>query len=44
MYLIYNDNFLFYGCILMYSNGDFKSFKIVGKIYGGRDLLDLFES
>lgn len=44
MYLTYNDNLLFHGCIPMHSNGDFKSFKIAGKTYGGRDLLDLFES
>lgn len=44
MYRIYNQQLLFHGCIPLHANGDFKSFKIGGQTYVGRELLDFFES
>lgn len=43
MYLRYNGNLLFHGCIPLHENGDFKSLKIGEKSYAGKDLLDFYE-
>ena len=43
MYLVYNNQLLFHGCIPLHSNGDFKSLKIKGKNYSGKQLLDFYE-
>lgn len=44
MYLCYNGNLLFHGCIPLHENGDLKSLRIDGKNYSGKALLDFFES
>lgn len=44
MYLIYNGNFLFHGCIPMDENKEFQKFNFDGKTYWGKSLLDYFES
>ncbi|MGX6961406.1 fructose-1,6-bisphosphatase [Vagococcus xieshaowenii] len=43
MYLCYNDNLLYHGCIPLHSNGDFKSLHIEEKNYFGKALLDYYE-
>lgn len=43
MYLCYNDNLLFHGCIPLHSNGDYKSLRIGEKSYAGKALLDFYE-
>ncbi len=43
LYLQYNGNLLIHGCIPLEENGDMKKMEIEGKIYAGRDLLDVFE-
>lgn len=43
MYLIYNNNLLYHGCIPMDSNGEFKEVKLKGKSYSGKALLDKYE-
>ena len=43
MYLIFNSNLLFHGCIPMTENGDFQEVEIEGKKYSGRTLLDKFD-
>ncbi|MDM8213599.1 fructose-1,6-bisphosphatase [Enterococcus hirae] len=43
MYLTYNGNLLLHGCVPMHHNGDFKSLRIDGKGYSGRELMDFFE-
>ncbi|MFD0897434.1 fructose-1,6-bisphosphatase [Loigolactobacillus binensis] len=43
MYLTYNDNLLFHGCIPVTADGQFQSFKLHGKEYAGKALLDVFE-
>ncbi|GAB2025418.1 fructose-1,6-bisphosphatase [Lactovum odontotermitis] len=43
IYLCYNDNLLIHGCIPLHENGDFKSFRVDGKSYSGKALLDFFE-
>jgi fructose-1,6-bisphosphatase-3 len=40
MYLIYNGNLLFHGCIAMNHDGTFREFKIDGNIYAARDFMD----
>lgn len=44
MYLAYNGNLLFHGCIPLHHNGDFKSLKINQESYSGKSLLDFYES
>ena len=43
MYLTYNDNLLFHGCVPLNEDGSFMSFKIREKTYKGKALLDKFE-
>ncbi|MCR4421849.1 MAG: fructose-1,6-bisphosphatase [Exilispira sp.] len=43
MYLIYNGNLLFHGCIPLDENGDFSSFIFEKERYSGKALLDYFE-
>ncbi|MGX7031135.1 fructose-1,6-bisphosphatase [Vagococcus zengguangii] len=43
MYLCYNGNLLFHGCIPLHSNGDLKALHIEGLTYFGKDLLDYYE-
>lgn len=43
MYLVYNGNLLYHGCIPLHENGDFKSLRINGQNYSGKSLLDFFE-
>ncbi|MGT2948235.1 fructose-bisphosphatase class III [Streptococcus devriesei] len=43
MYLQYNGNLLFHGCIPLHENGDFKSLKIKDSSYSGKALLDFYE-
>ena len=43
MYLTYNDNLLFHGCVPLNKDGSFMSFKIREKTYKGKALLDKFE-
>jgi fructose-1,6-bisphosphatase-3 len=43
MYLAYNSNLLYHGCIPMNENGEFESFEIEGNLYKGKELCDHFE-
>ncbi|SEL30009.1 fructose-1,6-bisphosphatase-3 [Carnobacterium iners] len=43
MYLTYNDNLLFHGCVPLNEDGSFMSFKIRKNTYSGKALLDKFE-
>ncbi len=43
MYLTYNDNLMYHGCIPMDDNGDFKKVQIGKKHYYGKNLLDKFD-
>jgi fructose-1,6-bisphosphatase-3 len=43
MYLTYNSNLLYHGCIPMTDNGDFEAFEIEGSAYKGKALCDHFE-
>ncbi|MCF6342233.1 MAG: fructose-1,6-bisphosphatase [Bacteroidales bacterium] len=43
MYLTYNSNLLYHGCIPMNAQGEFESFEIEGKSYKGKELCDHFE-
>lgn len=43
MYMRYNGNLLFHGCIPLHENGDFKSLKIGNTNYAGKELLDFYE-
>lgn len=43
MYLIYNNNLLYHGCIPLTEDGDFDEFEYRGHRYAGRKLLDFFE-
>lgn len=43
MYLVYNGNLLYHGCIPLHENGDFKSLRIAGESYSGRGLLDFYD-
>lgn len=40
MYLVYNGNLLFHGCIAMNRDGSFREFKIDSNIYAARDFMD----
>ncbi len=43
MYLVFNGNLLYHGCIPMTSKKTFQSFKLNGKSYKGKDLIDQYE-
>jgi fructose-1,6-bisphosphatase-3 len=43
IYLKYNDQLMFHGCIPMDENGEYLSIDIDGKMYSGKDLMDKFE-
>lgn len=43
MYLCYNNNLLFHGCIPLHENGDLKSLRIENVTYAGKELLDYYE-
>ncbi|CQR47421.1 Fructose-1,6-bisphosphatase class 3 [Paraliobacillus sp. PM-2] len=44
LYLKYNGNLLIHGCIPLDEKGNMEKMAIEGKTYGGRDLLDIFET
>ncbi len=44
MYLVYNDNLLYHGCIPMNEDGSFREVQIFGKTYSGKALFDVLES
>lgn len=43
MYLKYNDNLLFHGCVPFDKNWEFSTIEIGGKEYSGKELLDFFD-
>ncbi|WP_204700460.1 fructose-1,6-bisphosphatase [Halanaerobacter jeridensis] len=43
MYLKYNGNLLFHGCIPLNEAGDFSTIEINGELYQGKKLLDFFD-
>ncbi|WP_027624397.1 fructose-bisphosphatase class III [Clostridium lundense] len=43
LYLVYNSNLLFHGCIPLTEDGSFKALQIEGTSYKGKSLLDIFE-
>ena len=43
MYLKYNGNLLFHGCIPLTEQGEFSTMKINGDLYQGKKLLDFFD-
>ncbi|MFO7815865.1 MAG: fructose-1,6-bisphosphatase [Halanaerobiales bacterium] len=43
MYLNYNDNLLYHGCVPLTEDGEFSSMKIRGVEYKGKELLDFFD-
>ncbi len=43
MYLTYNSNLLYHGCVPMTNNGGFQEFEIDGKKYSGMELCDRFD-
>uniref|UniRef100_UPI0028EC184E fructose-1,6-bisphosphatase n=1 Tax=uncultured Clostridium sp. TaxID=59620 RepID=UPI0028EC184E len=43
LYLVYNSNLLYHGCIPLNEDGSFKKLVIDGKEYSGKSLLDIFE-
>lgn len=43
LYLVYNSNLLFHGCIPLNEDGSFSTLKICNKEYSGKSLLDLFD-
>lgn len=43
MYLNYNGNLLYHGCMVMDAKGEYQSYEIDGKSYRGKELLDKFE-
>ncbi len=44
LYLVYNNNLLYHGCIPLDEEGNFKQVTIAGKTYSGRALYDTLES
>ena len=44
MYLVYNGNLLYHGCIPMNPDGSFREVNIYGKYYSGKALFDVMES
>jgi fructose-1,6-bisphosphatase-3 len=43
MYLVYNDNLLYHGCIAMHEDGSFMAFNVDGEEYKGRSFMDRVE-
>ena len=43
MYLVFNSNLLFHGCIPMATDGNFKEVTIEGATYSGKSLLDKYD-
>lgn len=43
LYLVYNSNLLFHGCIPLNKDGSFKTLNICGRQYSCKSLLDLFD-
>lgn len=43
MYLVYNENLLFHGCVPLNEDGDLISATFDGKNYSGKSLLDIFD-
>lgn len=43
LYLNYNGNLLYHGCLVLDEMGEYKPFEVEGKKYKGRELLDKFE-
>jgi len=43
IYLTYNSNLLYHGCVPLNSDSSFKSFKFAGETYKGKSLFDFFE-
>lgn len=43
MYLVYNGNLLYHGCISMHDDGTFKPFKVDGKEFGAKAFMDRVE-
>lgn len=43
MYLVYNDNLLYHGCISMNEDGSFRDFIVGGEKYNGRAFMDRVE-
>lgn len=43
MYLIYNDQLLYHGCIPLNENGEFESFSFEGQSLSGKAMLDKYE-
>jgi len=43
MYLIYNNNLLFHGCIPLDTDGKLQSFEVDGKAYKGKGLFDVLD-
>ena len=43
MYLTYNSNLLYHGCIPMTKKGDFETFEVEGTAYSGKALCDNFD-
>ena len=43
MYLTYNENLLFHGCLPLNDDGSFMTLDINGKSYGGKELFDQFD-
>ncbi|MCK8060364.1 MULTISPECIES: fructose-1,6-bisphosphatase [unclassified Fusibacter] len=44
MYLVYNGNLLYHGCIPLNGDGSFRKFEIDGATYQGKSLLDYFDA
>jgi fructose-1,6-bisphosphatase-3 len=43
MYLTYNSNLLYHGCVPMTKDGEFQAFEIDGNKYSGKELCDRFD-
>lgn len=43
MYLVYNSNLLYHGCIPLNEDGSFKKVKIENSVYSGKSLLDKYD-
>ena len=43
MYLCFNENLLYHGCLPMNEDGSFAELAIDGKMYAGRDLMDILD-
>lgn len=43
MYLSYNSNLLYHGCVPLEENGDFSVFEYKGKKYSGKSLMEFFD-